>query len=197
MSEHIGKTYNHLTVLKLTGYRQYPHYRARLAECQCDCGIIKEIPLTQVINNVVLSCGHTKHNSNKAKGVWPDVGAYLTRVKTRARSRNIPFKLNQQILLDLWNKQEGKCALSGLPMTISKSYTFKDRRDKPNKVGKARYIQTASLDRINPNKGYVEGNVRWTHIAPNIMRSGMTDDEFYHYIESIYNHKRSLSTVES
>lgn len=188
MSEHIGKKYNHLTVLKLTGYRQYPRYRARLAECQCDCGIIKEIPLTQVINNVVLSCGHTRGQSNKAKGVWPDIGAYLTRIKIRAKFDTVPFKLNQQIVLDLWNNQQGKCALSGRPLQVSKSYTWKDMRNKTNKVGKVKYIQTASLDRINPYKGYTKDNVRWVHIAPNLMRSGMSDDEFLSYIKDIYLH---------
>jgi hypothetical protein len=37
---------------------------------------------------------------------------------------------------------------------------------------------TASLDRIDSSKGYVEGNVQWVHKRINIMKNDLSDSEF-------------------
>jgi len=43
---------------------------------------------------------------------------------------------------------------------------------------KRKDTSTASPDRIDPSKGYVEGNVRWVHKTINSMRNSMCDQEF-------------------
>lgn len=44
----------------------------------------------------------------------------------------------------MWNKQKGKCALTGIPMTVTKS---------------GRTNTNISIDRIDSNKGYTKDNV--------------------------------------
>jgi hypothetical protein len=45
---------------------------------------------------------------------------------------------------------------------------------------------TASVDRIDSNQGYVEGNVRWIHKRVNLMRRDMSDDDFLGWVRSIH-----------
>jgi len=71
------------------------------------------------------------------------------------------------VLLD--EKQEGKCALTGLPISI------KDR--------------TASLDRVDSSKGYIEGNVQWLHKDVNMMKR--------HYSTTYFKHLCSLVARDS
>ena len=61
-------------------------------------------------------------------------------------------------------KQNKKCALSGVLLsfnTIAKNQTSK---------------KTASLDRIDSSKGYIEGNVQWVHKKINDLKSNFDED---------------------
>jgi hypothetical protein len=66
----------------------------------------------------------------------------------RARKSGKEFTLTLEQIIDLWNKQEGKCALSGLDMTYDKT-----------KISN-RTPYTISLDRIDSGKGYTYNNCR-------------------------------------
>ncbi len=57
------------------------------------------------------------------------------------------------------------CPLSGWPLTFPAR--GKDR------------TATASLDRIDSNQGYIEGNVRWVHKDVNRVKWSLTDQEFF------------------
>jgi hypothetical protein len=48
-------------------------------------------------------------------------------------------------------------------------------------------MSTASLDRIDPAKGYIMGNVRWVHRDVNEMKWDLTDNEFMSLIKDIDN----------
>jgi hypothetical protein len=66
--------------------------------------------------------------------------------------------------------QQGRhCAVTGLPLTMTRDG----------------HKQTASLDRIDSEKGYVEGNVRWVHTRINLMRLDMTDAEFIRWCKLV------------
>lgn len=62
---------------------------------------------------------------------------------------------------DLLQKQEYKCALSGLPIKFINSTN-----------------KTASLDRINSDKGYTIDNIQWVHKKINHMKMEMNQQEF-------------------
>jgi hypothetical protein len=44
---------------------------------------------------------------------------------------------------------------------------------------------SASLDRIDSSKGYVKGNVQWTHKTVNIMKQAMSDEELIDWCKVI------------
>ena len=73
--------------------------------------------------------------------------------------RPILFKVTIESIANLLDVvQKGKCALTGLKISI---------RDK-----------TASLDRIDSSKGYEEGNVQWLHKDVNMMKRHYSQEYF-------------------
>lgn len=72
--------------------------------------------------------------------------SHLKKTKIRSHSKTIrilDFSISVLDLLKLWDSQNGKCAISGYPMTYPKSTLF-----------------TLSVDRIDPNGGYTTDNVQ-------------------------------------
>lgn len=87
---------------------------------------------------------------------------YLSSIENGAISRNLDFKVTPEFLWNLFLQQNKKCALTGLEI----------------KLGSRIKQQTASLDRIDSNKGYTEDNVQWVHKDINIMKSKYGQDYF-------------------
>lgn len=98
-------------------------------------------------------------------------------IHKQAILRGIKFDLTPQYLEDLLQKQSFKCALSGIPLTLSLNLHTKEDRKK----------HTASLDRINSNVGYVEGNIQWVHKDINYMKCDFTQEEFIEYCNKVSN----------
>lgn len=67
--------------------------------------------------------------------------------KARAKRFNVAFNIDVAYMQKLWEKQKGCCALSKLPLLLDDGSS-----------GKQPF--RPSIDRIDPNKGYVKGNVR-------------------------------------
>ncbi len=70
------------------------------------------------------------------------------------RRQGTPFDIDITYIMDMYNEQEGRCAISGLPMTHA-SYD----------------ICSASIDAIDPKLGHVKGNVQivclWVNLGKN------------------------------
>ena len=79
---------------------------------------------------------------------------------------------------ELWEKQEGKCKLSGVDLIY--------------KLGKYHNGQTCSLDRIDSSKGYIEGNVQCVHKIVNFMKITLNNEEFIEWCHKIvkFNNKK-------
>lgn len=86
-----------------------------------------------------------------------------TRIVKKSRIRGIyldpHFKLEDAE--EIFFRQEGLCALSGIPIQLR---PFKQL--------------TASLDRINSSLGYTKNNVQWVHKHINLMKSKLDDATF-------------------
>lgn len=92
--------------------------------------------------------------------------------KQRAKKRGLAFDLTSSFLEELWNKQGGKCALTGIP--------FKLDEDKANGYG-------PSLDKIDPKGGYTQDNVQWLLGLVNTMKSDHSMEEFKAHV-ALINH---------
>lgn len=80
----------------------------------------------------------------------------LNRAQKRAKKHHLEFNLTRKYLDQLWEENEGRCALTDLPFKESK-----ERKDE-------RRPFIPSLDRIDCNKGYTKGNVRLVCVAVNM-----------------------------
>lgn len=91
--------------------------------------------------------------------------------RDRAKRNNLDFDLTFEYIKELWNQQNGICALSGIQMT----FLLQDGRVPTN----------VSIDKINRLKGYVKGNVQLVCMACNQMKSDLTEDELYYFCQQI------------
>lgn len=96
--------------------------------------------------------------------------------KLRAKSKELDFDLTVEFLKELWDLQEGKCAISGIPMT----YIMTEGRQHFN----------VSIDKINPNLGYTQNNIQLVCSAVNTMKYVLTIEELYMFCEAILKNKK-------
>lgn len=59
-----------------------------------------------------------------------------------------------------------------------------------NRVGR-----TASLDRIDSSKGYIEGNIQWVHKDINFMKQEMDENSFFCWCGIIAKFKKPASSL--
>ena len=79
--------------------------------------------------------------------------------------------IDEAYLVDLFLKQDGNCAVTGLAMNTQKGAGIR--------------FTSPSLDRIDNTKGYEPGNVRWVCYAVNTMKGKMTDQELRDWAQKI------------
>jgi hypothetical protein len=127
-------------------------------KCKCDCGNIIDVQTENLKHNVnQRSCGCIKksrvgNKSPRWKGHGSISGSYWSKIKKEAHNRGYDFQISIQDAWNLFVKQDGKCALSGIKLSMNKP-------------------RTASLDRIDNNKGYTKDNIQWVHKDLNIMKN--------------------------
>lgn len=92
---------------------------------------------------------------------------------SKLRHRPGRLALTQEFLVGLYIYQDGKCALSGVPMTWV--------------VGKGHTATNISIDRIVPKGKYEPGNVRLVCHVVNLMRRDMADEDFLDWCETLVN----------
>lgn len=120
----------------------------------------------------------TKHNTNFT-GFGDITGAFYYQIKSSAYIRNKEFNVSIETLDLLFKKSNYKCVYSGRPIRIGNS----SRHKHP-------LTTTASLDRINNNLGYIEGNIQWVHKDINKMKQKYTHQEFIDMCGLIWNYNK-------
>lgn len=93
--------------------------------------------------------------------------------RDRAKYKNRKFDITKEDLMELWNKQEGKCAISKLPMT----YTMDNGRNPYN----------ISVDQINPSKGYTKDNIQLVCMCVNQLKSDFDMETVINICKNILN----------
>jgi len=120
--------------------------------------------------NVELGKLDKKGYSSGHQGVGGVPKTLILAIKNGAKLRNIEWNKDDMSAEYLWNlfeEQQGKCAISGIEITlINKGQIV---LDKHRNLDYSKF--TASLDRIDNTKGYIRGNVQWLHRHVNIMKN--------------------------
>lgn len=160
-----GDTFGKWTVVD--GILGDDHYKRILV--RCECGHEQLAFPTRLLNGTSVGCRRcTASGKNHYK--WSGIGelpaTMLYTIKQNARAKNRIVDVDLEYLWNLFQNQNGKCALSGQEIYLMKSNT-KWGRD-----------STASLDRIDSNGNYTKGNVQWVHKDINRMKTDFSQDRF-------------------
>jgi hypothetical protein len=169
----VGRQFNQLTVLEFTRIKN----KHTMWLCLCSCGKTKEYDGSHLTRkkHPVVSCGCYRKTGGKehrnSEYVGEISGDWWTSRVTRGRgvrTKKIEVSITREYVWDLFLKQNGKCALSGIKLLIHK-----------------KTIGTASLDRIDSSKGYIEGNVQWVHKDINKMKNVYSMEYFILLCKSV------------
>lgn len=82
-------------------------------------------------------------------------------INTAKKRKNFECSISVEYVKSIWQKQEGRCAYTKLPLTAD-----------------ANQLTTMSLDRIDSDVGYVEGNVQLVCISINRMKLDYPEHQF-------------------
>lgn len=184
----IGTHFGDLEVLSLRHVEVTPTHWVYRALCRCVCGVEKEVVTSTLIAKRTVSCGCIKKRAPKLggsgspnfKGHGEIRAHFWNGYKRGARDREIVFELTMEYAWNLFEKQGRRCALSGIDLVFGSNTSNANT--------------TASLDRLDNAKGYVEGNVQWVHKRVNVMRNTLTVEEFVSLCQKIAEHQLKSST---
>ena len=128
--------------------------------------------------------GKAKHNARTYKTPKVVLSKALSTIKSHFTkpTRHDPkigdprhaFDLNDQYILDLWNKQEGKCAMTNIPMTH-------ERHD----------LAMVSIDRIDSTKGHIKGNVQLVCQWVNFAKKHYSNESLLKLLDRYYNIRKA------
>jgi hypothetical protein len=94
----------------------------------------------------------------------------LSHIKSRAKKNNIPFNLTLDYVLSIVTEE---CPALGIKLAWTEQ--------------KGRQRNSPSLDKINPELGYVEGNVMWLSNMANTMKQDASEAQLKKFAEWILN----------
>lgn len=92
----------------------------------------------------------------------------------RAKKKGWVVDFDKAYLKELWEKQEGKCAVTQISMTF--------------KLFTGRVPTNMSVDRIDSEKGYIKGNIQLVCMAVNQMKSDMDMETLLYFCREILDH---------
>lgn len=159
-----GKRFGKLVVICVDVLKNGQYYWT----CKCDCGTEKIVQGGHLRSGHTTSCGCSWYKCGENNATWKGYKEismkFYKSIIYNANSRNLDFAVSIEYLWNLFLNQKKICALSGLPLAFG--------------ANNGKIEGTASLDRIDPTKGYVEGNVQWVHKIVNNMKWDMLQEHF-------------------
>jgi hypothetical protein len=102
-----------------------------------------------------------------------------------SRKNGKDLNITLEYLKNLWEAQNGQCPFTKFNLELR---SYKSQTDK--KLS----IKSASLDRIDNNLGYIEGNVRWVSVMFNYAKNVFSDQDVIDFANAVTNGGERLST---
>lgn len=179
ISNIINQKFGKLTIIEMI--ESHKHNSQILYLFKCDCGKEIKRKLSQVKNkNGIKDCG-CEHRNNKAKtwiGHGEISGSLFSYIRRCAERKKLEWSISIEEIWNLFLKQDRKCALSGEELIFPK--TNKELHSS----------RTASLDRIDSDKGYIINNLQWIHKDLNMMKKNYRDSNFINWCYKITDYNR-------
>lgn len=106
----------------------------------------------------------------------------LGQFRVTTKKENLPqMNLTAKFLLSLYHKQNGLCFYTGEKMLVYHGKGFQQRN-------------SMSVDKLDPKKGYCEGNVVLCTNEANLAKGGKTLEEYKNWIENVYSRMNKWSS---
>jgi hypothetical protein len=142
--------------------------------CKCHCGNFTKVRTTQLKNGRIVSCGcyRKRYRNHRWTGYCGISGSRVAEIRLRAKKKGLQFDLTAKFLWELFEKQNKKCAITGIEIDLDKN---------------------GSVDRIDSTKGYTKDNVWWTDIKINKMKLDFSLSEFLMMCEQVTNNKEQIN----
>ena len=164
---HVGEKYNMLTILD-----QHSEKKSVYFTVQCECGTIKKVRKDNLITKGdTVSCGcrlQELHQERREKGI-NEASAMWSRAKYRAAHKGREFTITKEDIVI-----PERCPLLGIPLVC--------HRGKGSQQG-----NSPSLDRKDPEKGYIKGNVWVISNRANTLKNDATLTELKTLVENLEN----------
>jgi hypothetical protein len=109
-------------------------------------------------------CKSTRANRRRNSGPRAYLTDRCSAARTRARNLGTDFNLTADHLVSTYDRQDGKCFYTDVPLVIAVGNGQRDR-------------DAISIDRVDNGVGYLKGNVVLVSTRTNTMKSDATLDE--------------------
>jgi hypothetical protein len=158
------------------------------ASCVCSqCNIEFKLTTSELRRRISSNNGKTfcsikcANSSNKKITIESYFRKYVRSAKNRGKFAGISVNY----LVELWDRQGGKCPFSGVDLVLK---TYKE------KGPTAPY--TASLDRIDSSRPYEEGNVRFVSTIANLAMNTWGEQELINFCKSVNSNLNRCNSGE-
>ena len=101
----------------------------------------------------------------------------LNQIRIHAKAKNREMTITEEDLIEIYNKQKGKCILSGWPIFFAKN----------------NQKASASVDRKDCKKGYTKDNIQLTHVDVNLAKRVYSDEYFIKLCSAVAEHHKNKS----
>lgn len=163
-----NQTIGHWKVLNKRDGNKRTHARWQCICLKCDQVYwVLAHSLYSGVSKQCMSCRRIEQR----KGYQELNATYWKSIIQAAEIRNLPFEITIEYAWDLFQQQNGICAISGIPIVFG----YKQEN-------------TASLDRIDSKLGYIAGNVQWVHKDVNRMKWAYHEEYFIYLCTLIAEH---------
>lgn len=143
----------------------------------------KELPLTSFeqikgrsLRSFCRPCKLASDRQQRSTGYRSYLSNLLSKSRDTNRKRRFTgYEVTLDQLVELWETQDGRCAISGVVLTHHND-------------GSGLKDFNASIDRIDSTLGYIPGNVQLVAYRANMLKQALSSDMLYWWVKTIYQH---------
>lgn len=165
----INQIFNKLTIKECAGFTNTKTNR-KLWKCQCECGQFCIVSGFDLMRNHTKSCGCL---STYTGGKYIS-GKQFASLRGQAKRRKIEFTITLIYIEKIFEQQNKLCKYTKIPIYFDSTRKNGIKINGKNKI----LAGTASIDRKDSKKGYVEDNIQIVHKDVNLAKHIKSDEEF-------------------